>query len=110
MQFSTRVSPCMFQVINELYRTISQQAMMVQQFHPHSTITTSPTSMSCGPVSVHSSMQLIERIQDQSSRFACVSTHATIFTIQEGCLFPQSNGILSSNSSDVATSCYCNRE
>ena len=77
---------------------IVQEAVSQQQ---HCTVTTSPTSMTCRPVSAHSYMQLTGHSQDQSSSFVIVPTHATISTIQEGCSFSQSNCIQSSNSSYV---------
>ena len=81
---------------------VSQQAMV----HQHSTVTTSPTSMTYRPVSAHSYMQLTGHNQDQSSSFVTVPTHATISTIQEGCSFSQSDCIQSSNSSYCSNSSY----
>ena len=80
--------------------TTNQQAM-VQQVDRHSAVTISPTSMLCGPIRVHSSVQLTGCIQHQSSSSACVSSRATISTIQQSCSFLQSNSIQSSNSTYV---------
>ena len=78
--------------------TANQQAVMVQQFHQHSTVTTSPTSILCSPVSVNSSVQLTGHIHSSS---VSVSSHAAISTIQDRHSFPQSNIIQNSSSSCV---------
>ena len=80
--------------------TINQQAM-VQQVDQHSTVTISPTSMLCDPISVPSSVQLTGCIQHQSSSSACMSSRATISIIPQGCSFLQLNSIQSSNSAHV---------
>ena len=80
---------------------IASQQAMVQQYDRHSTVTTSPTSVSCDPVNVHTSVQLTGHVQRNSSNSVCVSSRAAVSTIQQGCSLLQSNSIQSNNSSYV---------
>ena len=98
--------------VSQSQEATTSQAM-VQQHDWHSAVTTSaahtpsaahaPSAAHTPSVSmnVHNTAQLTGLIQHQPSNSICVSSHAAVSTIQQGCSFLQSNSIQSSNSSYV---------